>query len=522
MRVYSGKILTCDREDNVYRYLIEDNGKISYVGNEIPENLVKAEFIDLGEKALIPTFVDTHSHFASYAVLASATILSHAKSNLEIKSILKEANSRIKPKKTIIAFGASPIKVAEGRLITKAELDEVVPDRYILVIASDGHSLIVNSKTLNKLPKELANIRGYNADTGIMRHEAFYKVVDHIPKLLKRLDIVNFMQDAINGLIEKGIGMVDAVSGSGFPGDLDVDLIRWIARGQDNGFQMRIYFQTFETEKVIKRGFPRLGGCFKTALDGSITSRDAAMLKPYEGSDNYGILYYTDEQLYEYLSKAHNLGLQIVMHAIGDAAFAQATRTYKKVIDANPRANHRHGIIHASMITDEGLQICKDYNLQILAQPAFIDMTGEIFQPMYEVLGDRVYEAEPHRRFLKNGIMMSAGSDAPVTLPNPIEWLYKACNNPNIINQMTINEALKICTYNGYYTTFDEDKRGSLEVGKIADMVILSKNPYEVPKEELNTLKVVKTYLGGKEFIAKKKKRIVLTIIKGLLRKDIC
>lgn len=225
--------------------------------------------------------------------------------------------------------------------------------------------------------------------------------------------------------------MVDAASGTGFPGDLDVDLIKWMARGQTNGFQMRIFFQTFDTDKVLKRGFPRLGGCFKTALDGSIGSMDAALLQPYEGTDNCGILYYTDDELYQRFSKANKLGLQIAMHAIGDAAFEQATKTFKKVLDEYPRKDHRHGIIHACMPTEEGLKICKDYNIQILAQPAFLDPSGSLFEPMHKALGKRVLDAEPYRKMLNYGLIISAGSDAPVTMPDPIEWLYKACNNPN-------------------------------------------------------------------------------------------
>lgn len=521
MNIFKGNILTCDKSNNVYNYLVENEGKILFTGNELPQQYKDEQITDLGEKALIPAFADTHSHFASYAVLANALMVNKAKSNEEIKELIAQKNKNEKKNKTIIAFGANAANVAEKKLIQKKDIDEVAPDRHVVIITADGHSIVINSKTLNKLPKSIQSVRGYNADTGIIRNEAFYKVVDFLPKLLKRKDIIQFMQSAIDGLIIKGIGMVHAASGTGFPGDLDVDLIKWIARGQTSGFQMRIFFQTFDTDKVLKRGFTRLGGCFKTALDGSIGSRDAALLQPYEGTEEKGILYYTDLQLYEYLSKANKLGLQIAMHAIGDAAFEQATKTFKRVLDEHPRDDHRHGIIHACMPTEEGLKICKDYNIQIMAQPAFIDVEGALFQPMYAALGERVWEAEPYRKMLDYGLTISAGSDAPVTMPDPIEWLYKACNNPNEKNRMTIQEALRVCTYNGYYASFDEKTRGSLEKGKIADMVILSQNPYEVKKENLKEIKVEKTYLGGIEF-KPKNKSVMKTIIKGMLTKGSC
>ena len=269
--------------------------------------------VELEDKALIPTFVDTHSHFASYAVLATAVIIGDATSFQEIKDILIDADKKLRKDKTIIAFGANTVNVREGRLIDKALLDQAVADRYIFVISADGHTVIVNSKTLNKLPMSLSKVRGYNSETGIIKHEAFYKVVDNMPKFIKKKDIFAYLQSAIDALILKGIGMVHAASGTGFPGDLDVDLLRWIAKGQDNGFQMRVFFQTFDTAKVLKRGLTRLGGCFATALDGSIGSRDAALIEPFEGTDNKGILYYPETAVGVF-AKAHNLGLRAERH----------------------------------------------------------------------------------------------------------------------------------------------------------------------------------------------------------------
>ena len=102
--------------------------------------------------------------------------------------------------------------------------------------------------------------------------------------------------------------------------------------------------------------------------------------------------------------------------------------------------------------------------------------------------------------FHENGIVVSFGSDAPCTSPDPIVWMDKAVNNPNEREAVTVQDALKMCTYNGYYTTFDEKERGSLVKGKIADMVILSDNPYRMPKQELMKLKVEKLILGGEDY----------------------
>ena len=122
----------------------------------------------------------------------------------------------------------------------------------------------------------------------------------------------------------------------------------------------------------------------------------------------------------------------------------------------------------------------------------------------------------PVRSFKERGCVVSFGSDGPCTSPDPIVWLYKAVNHSNPAEAVTIREALRMATYNGYWTSFDETERGSLEVGKIADMVILSANPYELPKGRLLDLKVEKLILGGKDY-QPQTQGIPAAVLKGML-----
>lgn len=518
MTVYKGTIISVDANNNIYAYLVEDKGRIVYIGNDLPAEYSNFEVVELKEGALMPMFADTHSHFASYAVLATTVRLDKAKSNAEMLHLLKEKDKMLKKGKTILAYGAHS-RVVEGKLLEKGDLDALFPKRKVVIITNDGHTAILNTPVLKIMPSSLKEVRGYNGETGIMHHEAFYRASDHLPKVLDKLDVLDAFQKAIDEYIKKGVGIVSAMSGSGFPRDLDVDFLTWLSRGQDSGFAMRIFIQSFDISKAVKRKLPRIGGCFKTALDGSITSRDAAMYEPYEGTDNKGILYYTDDELFEHIDRANRAGLQIQMHAIGDAAFDQGARILKKALDVYPRQDHRHGLIHASITTEEGIKICKEYNIQILAQPAFL--IPEMIEHMYKALGDRLYRGERYKTYLDNGLIISAGSDAPVTMPEPLEWIHKACNHPNEAERITLDQAIKMCTYNGAYATFDEKEHGSLETGKFADMVLLDKNPYDVPIDELKNINVKATILRGVAY-SPKKRHIITTILKGILRKGVC
>ena len=514
MKIYKGNILTCDKYNTVYTYLVEHDGIIRYVGNKLPKKLKDKPIIDLGEKALIPAFADTHIHFASFAAFHSGLNVMNARSNAEILDMLKDF-AKTSKNKLIIGFGASPYSVSDGKLVTREQLDAVCPDKPVFMVKYDGHACVVNTKLLEKIRKKAEHLRGFHADTGEMNQEAFFAVSDYVTNSIPIPQLLKNMQNAVDYLASKGIGMIHSVSGVGFTRDLDVDLERWFAEGMDNGIQMRVYFQTLDVEKAAKRNMTRIGGCFEAALDGCFGSMDAALLQPYENSDDKGVLYYSDEKVIDFCKKANRAGMQIQIHAIGDAAFQQATKALRAALDDFPRKDHRHAIIHACLPTEEGIDICQKYHILLPVQTAFIGWPQEPDSYLESILGDRSTKLNPLRDFRNHGICLSAGSDGPCTDPDPIQWMYKACNHSNPAQALTIREALKMCTYNGYFTSFDETERGSLEKGKIADMVILSENPYHMEKSRLNELKAEELLLQGKPY-EKLKQNPFLQILKGM------
>ncbi|WP_167958815.1 amidohydrolase [Anaerosporobacter faecicola] len=514
MVVYCGAIITCDENYTVAKYLVEEKGKILYVGNTLPKEYEQAKQVQLGKRALIPSFADTHIHFASFSTFHAGLNVMEAKSNVEIASMLSEFVKKTKDR-LLIVFGASPYSVEEKQLISRAELDAVCSDRPIMVVKYDGHACIINSALLQCVKDKIQNLRGYHEETGEMQQEAFFEVSNYVTNSISILKLLGNMEQAVNYMASKGIGMIHTVSGVGFAKDLDVDMEKWFGRGLSNGMQLRVFFQTMKVEAALKKKLPRIGGCFATALDGCYGSMDAAMLQPYEGTQNTGVLYYTDEEVIEFCKKANRANLQIEMHAIGDAAFDQATRALKAALDDMPREDHRHGIIHACLPTKEGLAICEEYGIQIPLQTSFINWPQEPESYLNEILGERNGQLNPLATFLSKNIACSAGSDAPCTDPDPILWIHNACNHSIKEQSISVQEALRMCTYYGYAASFDEQERGSLEVGKIADMVILSDNPYDIEKEKLKDIKVEQLYLQGKPYKQVRTNPILL-VLKGM------
>ncbi|HQE69688.1 MAG TPA: amidohydrolase family protein [Atopobiaceae bacterium] len=518
MNVYEGSVLTVNAQDEVFRYLVEDRGRIVFVGDELPPAYAGQPVISLGTRALAPSFVDTHEHFASFATFNAGLNVMDARSNREIMQMASDFAKRSKAK-ILIAFGASPYSVAEGRLLSREELDAACPGKPFMMGKYDGHACVVNSKLLELVDDTVRDLRGYHPDTGEMNQEAFFAVSDFITASLSIPELISNMLHAMDYLASKGIGMVHTVSGIGFAGDLDITLEKIVGRGAQHGFQMRVFPQSLDVTVATSRKLPRIGGCFACALDGCFGSADAALIEPYAASGGCGVLYYTDEQIIDFCKQADGLGLQIEMHAIGDAAFAQAARCLKAALDATARADHRHGIIHGCLPTAEGIEICAEHGIQMPMQTSFIDWPQEPDSYLESLLGPaRAARLNPIRTLWDRGIVISAGSDAPCTDPDPIMWMDKAVNNPNEDERLTRREALRMCTYNGAWTSFDERERGSLEAGKIADMVVLSANPYEVPAADLGAVEVERLILSGKPY-RPQSKNIAAALIRGLASK---
>lgn len=501
MKCYKGNILSVNQNNDVFQYLVENNGVIEYVGNTLPEKYKNAITVDLGDKALIPAFVDTHQHFASFSTFHAGLNVMEAESNAEILNMVKDFVQRSSAK-TLIAFGASPYSVKEKRLVSREELDSVCPDKEIMVVKYDGHACITNSKLLRRLDEKVKNLRGYHPDTGEMNQEAFFKFSDYISSSLSIPDLFANMQAAVDFMASKGIGCVHTVSGVGFIGNLDITMEKIFAKGLKNGFQLRVFPQAMNIKVAKRRKLPRIGGCFECALDGCFGSHDASMKEPYlDEIGGNGVLYYDDQKVIDFCKEANRAGLQIEVHAIGDKAFDQACKALKSALDDYPRKEHRHGIIHDCLPTEEGIKICKDYGIVLPVQSAFINWKQEPDEYLKSILGkERCVKLNPIKTFKDNDLIVSFGSDAPCTSPDPIVWIDKAVNNSNTDEAISVQDALRMCTYNGYYTCFDEIKRGSLEIGKVADMVILSGNPYSVPKETLSQIKVEQLYLAGNPY----------------------
>lgn len=187
--------------------------------------------------------------------------------------------------KLLIGFGACGHLVREGRLPNREDLDRWVA-RPLIIVKYDGHAAVCNSAMMSFFSSKVTDDPGFHAD-GWLYQSAFYNGVNEVTAKLSPLSIVGGLSKGAAALTAAGIGLVHAVEGVGYPRDMDVDMLRMLEGGLPQTF--RIFFQTMDVSKVLKRRMKRIGGCFELALDGCFGSEDAALLAPYTNNpDNRG------------------------------------------------------------------------------------------------------------------------------------------------------------------------------------------------------------------------------------------
>lgn len=495
----NGEFVACDENNTTFSVMGVDAGKIVYTGDSVPENLKQTELFDLNGKCVVPGFADTHIHFAAFAFFKAGLDVRDAGNLDELGDVIRRHRAKNPGEKRILGFGCSAHLLKEKRLPNAADLDRIT-DVPVMIVKYDGHAAVVNSAMLGKLPRKVTAVAGFNKKSGWLHQEAFYRAADWISKSISLPKLVSNLIEAGNYMARNGVSMIHTAEGVGYPLDLDVDTMRAAARALPQDF--RIFFQTMDLKKVLRRKLPCVGGCFTTALDGCFGSVDAALKQPYLNSpENKGVLFYPQAAVNAFVTEANRKGLQVALHAIGDAAIDQALTAFETALKDHPRKEHRHIIIHADLMTGDLIERARDTGIAIALQTPFLYWPEEPVSYLETLLGDRrVTHMLPLKTMLNQGILMANGSDGPTTRPDPIHAIHSACNHPLESQRIPVMDALKMSTVNGAKLSFEEEIRGTLSLGKLADFVILSKPIHRVAPEEIKNIVVEETWLKGEKF----------------------
>jgi hypothetical protein len=247
-------------------------------------------------------------------------------------------------------------------------------------------------------------------------------------------------------------------------------------------------------------------GFVKILADGSLGGYTAALEKPYsDRHDTCGMMLYNEKQLGQLIMKSHVAGLQIAVHAIGDRAIEAVLNSFEKTLKKNPSDIHRHRIEHCSVLNPELIRRMKKLRLVASVQPHFVPSDPWVIDRVGQSRARWVY---PFKTLMHEGLTLAAGSDCPVEPISPILGVWAAVTRKSFPEEnLTVEEALRMYTVNAAYASFDENERGTIEVGKLADLSILSADPLSVPPDDIKNIKVQMTIVNGKVVYARHRSR---------------
>lgn len=524
----NGNIVTVDPRNTIAEAVSIKDGRITQVGsNREIKALIdkKTEIIDLEEKTLLPGFVDAHAHLASTAVSLTHMVSIHSppiKSLQEILEKIREKAQQTSKGEWIIGRGCfiQPQKLIEKRYPNKYELDEVAPDHPVVLMAG-MHLNMLNSRALE--------LSGITNDSPQPPHGHIWKDSETgeptglVGELFHILPIPKWNYEQVKQgvktvsqklFIQQGVTTIHEIPYTPEILRIYQELI------SENDLQLRLRLypviqnQT-DLDWLIGLGLRsglgnehlKLGGV-KFFVDGGISGRGAAMYKPYNNDpENYGSLAFSPEKLTKLITLAHKAGFQLCLHACGDRGQDIALKTIENALNEKPKKDHRHRIEHAGNYhaTTERINRLKNLGVIPAPNPQMINSTGDFLK---DYLGDRAQNLFSLKSLLNAGIKFPITSDSTGTQPeaaNPLWGIWCAVaretyNGKKLCPQegVTIIDAIRMYTINAAYAGFEENIKGSIEPGKLADMIVLSDNILKVPVEKILEIEVEMTIINGK------------------------
>ena len=515
--VINARVLTSD--DNMPRaeaFAVKDDRFIAVGTSSDILNLASSgsEIIDAEGMTVTPGFIDAHSHPSSGGVNELVQVNADLRSVVEIKQAIAERARNTPRGQWVRAFKYDDTKLDEGRPVNRFDLDEAAPENPVVVGHRGGHTGVYNSMALamagvtSETP-DPADGRFYRDENGVLTGLVAEKARDVFRDLIpsdsnreERRDGVKLISQMMTAA---GLTSVHQTGGG------RNDMIAYQDARADDGLHFRMYLfprgQLFFdlVNSGIRTGFGdevfRIGAV-KFGADGSASERTMAMSTPFEGSPgDHGILTMNQEEIHEAVENAHRNDFQIGIHANGDIAIDMVLNAYERVQSLWPRPDPRHRIEHCSLVNPDLLRRIK--------------ATGSIPTPFYTYVhyhGNKwVYYGEEkmkwmfaHKSFLDYGIPVAPASDYT---PGPYEplmgiqsmvtrkdWMGRVWG-PN--QRISVDEALRVCTMNGAYASFEENIKGSITTGKLADFVILAEDPHDVDPDQIKNIEIVRTVVGG-------------------------
>jgi predicted amidohydrolase YtcJ len=517
--LYNANIFTVNSKEPRAQAVAIARGRFLAVGSDADVlNLAGAGIrkLDLGAKTVLPGFIDAHSHPAEAGLSHLRMVDCDLRSISAIQAALRERAAKTPAGDWVLGFKYDDTKTDDGRPLTMADLDAAVPDHPVHIEHRGGHTVYANSLGFRKagIDDKTPDPPGGKIDHDPATGKLSGRVAESAQAFFEKAIPSNFTrEDHREGvkLISKMLaktGITSATEAQGTPTDL-----RAYQDARDSGdllYRAYCFINYRFIDSMIEAGV-RTGlgdewvrvGAMKLVCDGSISERTARLSVPYEGRPNdYGILVMTEEELYMYGRKAHLAGWQIGTHANGDVGIDTTLRVYERLQKESPRTDPRFRLEHCTVVNDDLIARIKALGAIPTPFSTYVYYHGE---KMRYYGAERLNHMFALRSFLDAGIRPTQASDYPpgefipmMALQSEVTRTDRKGNVWGPKQEITVEEAIRVGTINGAYASYEENLKGSIEAGKLADLVVLGRDPLKENPSTLVTIPVERTMAGGR------------------------
>lgn len=518
--IYNAKIYTVNEKFDIAEAMAIKDGKILAVGNsaEIRKQFSGKEEIDAAGKAIYPGFIDAHAHFYGYGQSLQSIDLRGTKSWEEVINRLNEF-AKTHPDGWLTGRGWDQNDWEDKQFPSKEKLDALFPNREVILTRVDGHAAIANQSALNAagITKSFTLTGGDIVEkdgklTGLLIDNAVDLVASKIPSPNED-QAKKILLDAQQNCFAVGLTTIDDCG-------LDFNAVDLIEKMQkDNSLKMRLYVMLSDAEKnfdyLIKRGAIKTDRLnvrsFKVYSDGALGSRGACLLHPYSDMpDKSGFLLSDIKHFEEVAKKIYANNFQMCTHAIGDSANRSILKIYNAVL--GEKNDKRWRIEHAQIVAPEDFKLFGKSSVVPSVQPTHA--TSDMYWAKDRLGETRIKGAYAYKQLLDQNGWIPLGTDFPVEEINPMFTFFAATARKDskdfpkdgfqMENALTAEEALRGMTIWAAKANFEEKEKGSLEVGKFADFVMMENDIMTGNAQQILTNKVLKTYLNGEKVYEKK------------------
>ncbi|KQB99768.1 amidohydrolase [Pedobacter sp. Hv1] len=513
--IYNAKIYTVNDKFDIAEAIAVKDGKILAVGKtaDIRNQYSAKEELDANGKAIYPGFIDAHAHFFGYGESLQSADLRGTSSWDEVIARVTEF-AKTHPDGWLTGRGWDQNDWADKQFPNKDQLDRLFPNRPVLLERIDGHASIANQSALNEagITKSFTLTGGDIVDkdgklTGLLIDNAVELVANKVPPP-DAAKAKKILLDAQKNCFEVGLTTIDDCG-------LDYDAVEFIEKlHQDKSLKMRLYVMLSDAEKnydyLFKRGAiktERLNvRAFKVYSDGALGSRGACLLHPYSDMPSKkGFLLSDIKHFEEVAKKINSHNFQMCTHAIGDSANRSILKIYNEVLGG--KNDKRWRIEHAQVVAPEDFNLFGKASVVPSVQPTHA--TSDMYWAKDRLGNERVKGAYAYKQLLAQNGWIPLGTDFPVEQINPMLTFYAATIRKDaqdfpkggfqMENALTPEEALRGMTIWAAKANFEEKEKGSLEVGKFADFVMLENDIMKASGQQILNNKVLRTYLNGEK-----------------------